>query len=47
MDSKNKNDDSLSAFSNFDITEIQNERNREKSKKEKLKVVRKLYLKVR
>ena len=47
MESKNKKDDSLSAFSNFDITEIQNARNIEKSKKEKLKVVRKLYVKVK
>ena len=40
-------DDEISAFSNFDITEVQKERNLEKSVKEKLDVVRKLYSKAR
>ncbi len=42
-----KEDDEISAFSNFDITEIQQERNIEKEVKEKLDVVRKLYHKAR
>ena len=47
MDEIEKNDDNISAFSNFDITEIQKERKIEKTFKEKLDVVRKLYYKAR
>ena len=47
MDIKGKSDDELSFFSNFDITEIQKEREIEKTVKEKLDVVRKLYQKAR
>ena len=47
MNKKEKDDDELSFFSNFDITEIQKERQIEKTVKEKLDVVRKLYQKAR
>ena len=47
MDKKVKDDDEISFFSNFDITEIQKEREIEKTVKEKLDVVRKLYQKAR
>ena len=47
MDFGDYNDDKISAFSNFDITAIQQERKKEKSVKEKLDVVRKLYKKSR
>ena len=40
-------DDNLSYFTNFDILQIQQDRNKEKEVKEKLDVVRKLYLKTR
>lgn len=43
----NFDDDNLSYFSNFDITKIQNERQKEKDVKEKLDIVRKLYQKTR
>ncbi len=42
-----KYDDKISAFSDFDITEVQNERNIEKNIKVKLDIVRKLYSKAR
>jgi len=40
-------EDKLSFFSNFDITQIQNERAKEKNSRQKLDLVRKLYLKTR
>ena len=40
-------EDKLSFFSNFDITQIQNERAKEKNSRQKLDLVRTLYLKSR
>ena len=40
-------EDEISTFSNFDITQIQNERAKEKFSKQKVEIVRKLYLKTR
>ena len=40
-------EEKLSFFSNFDIAEIQNERAKEKFSRQKLELVRKLYLKTR
>ncbi len=40
-------EDRLSFFSNFDIAEIQNERAKEKFSRQKLQIVRKLYLNTR
>ena len=40
-------EDKLCFFSNFDIAEIQNERAKEKFSRQKLELVRKLYLKTR
>ena len=37
----------LSGFSDFDITQIQNERAKEKNSRQKLQIVRKLYLRTR
>ena len=47
MDFGDYNDDKISAFSNFDIMALQKERKKEKTAKEKLDVVRKLYKKAR
>ena len=40
-------EEKMSYFSNFDIAEIQNERAKEKFSRQKLELVRKLYLKTR
>ena len=40
-------EEKLSFFSNFDIDQIQNERAKEKFSRQKLDLVRKLYLKTR
>ena len=40
-------EDKLSFFSNFDITQIQKERAKEKFSRQKLDIVRNLYLKTR
>ena len=40
-------EEKMSFFSNFDIAEIQNERAKEKFSRQKLELVRKLYLKTR
>ena len=40
-------EDKISTFSNFDITQIQNERAKEKFSRQKLQIVRKLYLNAR
>jgi hypothetical protein len=40
-------DDNISTFSDFDITKIQNERAKEKFSRQKLQIVRKLYLNTR
>ena len=40
-------EEKLSFFSNFDIAQIQNERAKEKFSRQKLDLVRKLYLKTR
>jgi hypothetical protein len=40
-------EDKLSGFSDFDITQIQNERAKEKNSRQKLQIVRKLYLRTR
>ena len=40
-------EEKMSFFSNFDIAEIQNERAKEKFSRQKLQIVRKLYLNTR
>ena len=40
-------EEKMSFFSNFDIEEIQNERAKEKFSRQKLQIVRKLYLNTR
>lgn len=47
MEILDKEEDKESAFSNFDITQIQNERTKEKNSRNKIKVVRNLYLSTR
>ena len=42
-----KEQDEISAFSGFDIAEIQQERAKEKFSMQKVQIVRKLYLKTR
>ena len=40
-------EDKISTFSNFDIAQIQKERAKEKYSRQKLQIVRKLYLNTR